>query len=276
MDLSNLDPLTLGIAAAVMLVVLLGIAGFVVHRASRTRRFERRYGPDYARTVDHAGSRRRAEQLLEARDERRETFELHPVAVADRDRLRTAWQEVQLAFVDAPVEAARRAGELVEEAATARGYPDGERDQRLSDMSYDHSAEVDRYRRATAGEERERSTEAHRETLLAARALLEAMLARHLPGEADVPPGGSDVPPGETAVPPGGSDAPPGEADVPVGGSDVPLGGSDVPLGGSDVPLGGSDVPPGAAETVSEVGPADELSGGRRDTPPLLRADTQA
>jgi hypothetical protein len=193
MDLSNLDPLILGIAAAVILVVLLGIAGIVVHRASRARRFERRYGPDYARTVDHAGSRRRAEQLLEERDARRQTFELHPVATTDRQRLRSAWQEVQLAFVDAPLEAARRAGELVDEAAAARGYPDGPRDRRLADVSYDHSAEVDRYRRASGGEERERSTEQHRETMLAARALLEAMLARHLPGETVVVPDAQDA-----------------------------------------------------------------------------------
>lgn len=212
MDVTNLDPQTLGIAVAVMLAVLLGIAGFVIHRASRSRRFERRYGPEYARTVDHARSRRRAEQLLEARDARRKTVELHPVPSAERERLRAAWQEVQLAFVDAPLEAARGAGALVGEAATARGYPDGPSDQRLSDMSYDHSAEVDRYRRASAGEERERSTEQHRETLLAARALLDAMLARHLPGEVAVPADApATVPADAPATVPADDDADGGE-----------------------------------------------------------------
>jgi hypothetical protein len=162
----------------------------VVRRRRRRARLEDRYGPEYRRAVDEAGSRRAADRELRERDERRQHFELRSLDQDERDRFRARWEDLQASFVDGPTDAVRRADELLDDVASKVGYPKADREQRLADLSVDHPATVDEYRagRPTASDpERGPTTEQLRQALLASRSLFEALLGRDAE-EAGVPP----------------------------------------------------------------------------------------
>lgn len=174
MDLSGIDPLVLGVAVAFLLAFGLAIAWLMIWTSARRRGFEQRYGDEYDRAVAREGSHRRAGQTLAERDRRRAGFEVRPVPQREREILRDRWDPLQSSFLDSPRDAVLRARSLLDEVATAKGYPDADPDQRWDDLSYDHPSEVDRYRDCA---DRDRpSTESARQTMLAARALFEAMV----------------------------------------------------------------------------------------------------
>ncbi len=90
------------------------------------------------------------------------------------------WQQVQAAFVDAPVQSVQQADALVARVMTDRGYPMAEFEQRADDISVDHPSEVADYRAAHAlsltGPERA-STEDLRQAMTHYRALFNRLLA---------------------------------------------------------------------------------------------------
>jgi hypothetical protein len=190
LDLAAIDPLWLAIAAGVLLLVILAIVVAVVRRRRRRARLEDRYGPEYRRAVDEAGSRRAADRELREREERRQHFELRPLEQDERDRFRARWEDLQASFVDGPNDAVRRADELLDDVASKVGYPKADREQRLADLSVDHPATVDEYRagRPTASDpERGPTTEQLRQALLSSRSLFEALVGRDTE-EAGIPP----------------------------------------------------------------------------------------
>jgi hypothetical protein len=181
LDLTAMDPLWIVVAAGVLLLVVLAIVVALVRRRRRRARYADRYGPEYQRTVEEAGSRRAADRELRERDERREEFELRSLAQYDRDRFRARWEDLQASFVDGPAAAVRSADELIDDVSSKVGYPKAGREQRLADLSVDHPASVDEYRssRATSQDaERGPTTEQLRQALLGSRALFEAVVGR--------------------------------------------------------------------------------------------------
>jgi hypothetical protein len=191
LDLAAIDPLWLAIAAGVLLLAIVLIVVAVVRRRRRRARLEDRYGPEYRRAVDEAGSRRAADRELRERDERRQHFELRSLDQDERDRFRARWEDLQASFVDGPTDAVRRADELLDDVASKVGYPKADREQRLADLSVDHPATVDEYRagRPTASDpERGPTTEQLRQGLLSSRSLFEALLGRDEEEEAGLPP----------------------------------------------------------------------------------------
>jgi hypothetical protein len=195
--LQDADPILL-IAGAVAILVLIALVVVKVVRGRRQRReLEERYGSEYTRTVQRAGSRRRAHQELMEREERRRTFEVVELEPAERERLRARLEALQTGFVDGPETAVRAAEELVDEIATAKGYPETDREQRLQDLAVDHPAAVSQHRQAqgalTADGRRPPTTEALREALLATRALAEMLIGREEASIADTPPPFSDL-----------------------------------------------------------------------------------
>jgi hypothetical protein len=190
LDLAAIDPLWLAIAAGVLLLVIVAIVVAVVRRRRRRARLEDRYGPEYRRAVDEAGSRRAADRELREREERRQHFELRALDQDERDRFRARWEDLQASFVDGPTDAVRRADELLDDVASKVGYPKADREQRLADLSVDHPATVDEYRagRPTASDpERGPTTEQLRQALLSSRSLFEALIGRDAE-EAGIPP----------------------------------------------------------------------------------------
>jgi hypothetical protein len=190
LDLAAIDPLWLAIAAGVLLLVLLAIVVAVIRRRRRRARLEDRYGPEYRRAVDEAGSRRAADRELQEREERRKHFELRALEQDERDRFRARWEDLQASFVDGPADAVRRADELLDGVAADVGYPKANREQRLADLSVDHPATVDEYRAArpqSSDPERGPTTEQLRQALLTSRSLFEALVGRDTE-QAGIPP----------------------------------------------------------------------------------------
>jgi hypothetical protein len=139
-----------------------------------------RFGREYDRTVKRTRSRKKAEADLEGRWQRVQGYQRRPLSAAERDDLKTRWEDVQATFVDAPHTALRQADTLLDEASRGRGYPDANQELRLDDLSVDHPDEVAAFRearRALSGKQRA-TIEQQRKAFLTMRALFEAAVER--------------------------------------------------------------------------------------------------
>ena len=85
---------------------------------------------------------------------------------------------VQERFVDAPAQAVEAAAGLVSAGAADRGYPAGDEDRLLTDLSVHHANRLEGYRRARRATERASTagTEELRQALLGYRALLRDLI----------------------------------------------------------------------------------------------------
>jgi hypothetical protein len=164
------------IAAAAAVVVLLAIL-WLASRKRRTSHLREGFGPEYDRTVEEAGSRRKAESELSDREKRREELDIKPLAPRTRDRFADRWSTVQERFVDDPNGSLHDAHALVVEVMRERGYPTDDFEQRAADVSVDHPDVVENYRAAHAITERDDAdTEDQRQALVHYRALFDELL----------------------------------------------------------------------------------------------------
>jgi hypothetical protein len=136
-------------------VIVLGLTALaliigVLARGRRHRDLKDRFGPEYDRAVSELGKRKAAEKELEARAKRVEKLPIHPLPPGERRRFEELWRTAQSHFVDSPLTALTEADELVSQVMRARGYPVGDFEQRVADVSVDHGAVVENYRRAHA------------------------------------------------------------------------------------------------------------------------------
>jgi len=135
--------LVLIIGAAVILAAVV----FAVRRR-RTEQLRTRFGPEYDRTVREARTVAQGEAALVERQERVERLHIRPLSAEDARRFSQAWRDVQTRFVDDPGGAIVDADRLVGDVMHARGYPVGDFEQRVADISVDHPAVVMNYRAA--------------------------------------------------------------------------------------------------------------------------------
>ena len=136
----------------IVVMVFIAVAGilFFAMRKRRSQKLRERFGPEYDRVVKQEGDPRKAEGVLEFREKRREKFTIRPLSDADRSSFAVRWSEVQSRFVDDPRGAVTVAESLVSEVMQARGYPIGEFEQRVADISVDYPVVVENYRAAHA------------------------------------------------------------------------------------------------------------------------------
>jgi hypothetical protein len=164
------------IAVAAAVVILLAIM-WAASRKQRTSRLREGFGPEYDRTVDEAGSRRRAESELTEREKRHEELDIRPLSAGARDRFADRWHTVQERFVDDPNGALRDAHSLVVEVMSERGYPTDDFEQRANDISVDHPHVVENYRSAHAiTKQGDADTEDQRRAMVHYRGLFEELL----------------------------------------------------------------------------------------------------
>jgi hypothetical protein len=162
-------------AAAVAFVVLLAM--WVAARKRRRAHLQEGFGPEYDRTVEEAGSKRKAESELADREKRRGELDIRPLAPGTRDRFADRWSTVQERFVDDPSGALNDAHVLVIEVMRERGYPTDDFEQRAADVSVDHPHVVENYRAAYAISERDTAdTEEQRQGMKHYRALFDELL----------------------------------------------------------------------------------------------------
>ena len=151
---------------AIAIVVLMAVALVVwsVSRKRRTGRLREGFGPEYDREVNRVG-RRKAERELEQRAKRVEQLNIAPLSSQQAVAYQRDWERVQSRFVDDPTGAIADADDLVGQVMQARGYPMGDFDQRIADVSVDHAGVASNYRVAHAIAERNRQGEATTEDL---------------------------------------------------------------------------------------------------------------
>ena len=187
MDTSN--PGTLALLVAIVGIVVVAI-GWIAYQKSRSRRLEKRFGPEYHHTVEEMGSRAKAEAELAARERRVEKLRLVPLEPDEAARFDHAWRAIQGRFVDSPKGALTEADQLVRELMARRGYPMADFEHRAADISVDHAHVVDHYREARAIALRDQhapvSTEELRRAVVHYRALFEELLEVSEPAHRNV------------------------------------------------------------------------------------------
>jgi hypothetical protein len=178
--MDNLDTNTLGVFVVLAVLVVLALAAWAMQRRRQSDRLQQRFGPEYAHTVDHMGSRDKAEAELLARERRVERLRIRALAPADAERFTREWKRLQARFVDDPRGSLAEADLVVRELMMVRGYPMGDFERRAADISVDHGAVVDHYRAAHAIAVRDESgaseTEDLRKAVVHYRALFEELL----------------------------------------------------------------------------------------------------
>jgi hypothetical protein len=164
-----------GVVIVIIVLVVLGAAGFVAWSQNRRRNLQKRFGPEYDRVVETHESTREAEQELLARQKRHDELQLRDLEPEARDRYRAEWKRVQENFVDAPESAVTEADHLLVRVMSERGYPTEGFEQQAADLSVEHAATIDRYRTAneisTRAAAKQASTEDLRQAMVHYRAL---------------------------------------------------------------------------------------------------------
>ena len=167
--------LVIVVAVVAILAAAVVVATAVTIRNRRTDRLRHRFGPEYDRTVRNAGGIARAEETLQARETRAKRLHITPLTSEQTRRFSDEWKQVQARFVDEPAGAVLQADRLIGDIMAARGYPIGDFEQRVDDISVDHPNVVMNYRAARAiVEEHARhpvSTEDMRQAMVHYRAL---------------------------------------------------------------------------------------------------------
>ena len=185
----NSQTLALVIAAAVLLVAVIG---WMAWTSYQTRRLRQRFGPEYDATVKRLGSKARAEAELRRREKRVASFEIVPLAPADAARFSQAWTRLQGSFVDDPKGVLIEADRLVRELLLKRGYPVADFDLRAADISVGHPVVVNNYRAAqrivSLDQRGEASTEDLRKAVVHFRALFDELLGRENTRDQAAPP----------------------------------------------------------------------------------------
>ena len=136
------------IILVIVVVAALAFLALGYYRKRRSSQLRDRFGPEYDRAVGEHGDRRAAEPVLLDRQKRVEKLNIIPLSDADRERYAQEWRQVQARFVDDPAGATAEADRLVHQVMEARGYPMGDFEQRVADISVEHSSVVANYRRA--------------------------------------------------------------------------------------------------------------------------------
>ncbi len=181
MNLSALSTTQLAFIIAVVAIVAAGIAALLFLRKRRTAKLRTQFGgPEYTRAVREGGNQRRAENKLEKRAERVESFHIRALAPADHDRFMESWRKVQGQFVDSPGGAVTEADQLLGDVMSMRGYPVSDFEQRAADISVNHPLVMENYRaahgialRQAAGQA---STEELRQAMIHYRTLFEELV----------------------------------------------------------------------------------------------------
>jgi hypothetical protein len=162
------------ILAIIIICVLIAIAaGTAATLELRMMATRRRFGPEFSRLERQVGARRARAELM-ARQRHVAGLELRPLPPQRSRELLSQWNSVQEQFVEAPAQAVATASELVLSAVSERGYPAGDSEQLLADLSVAHAPQLESFRQAqqTASDPEGASTEDLRQALLGYRGLL--------------------------------------------------------------------------------------------------------
>jgi hypothetical protein len=134
------------VLAAVIAVVLVVAAVWWTAKLRRRHQLQERFGDEYEIVLDERGSKRQAERELAAREERHQQLNIRPLDPELRLRFADQWRDIQARFVEDPEAAFEEADRLVQDVMIERGYPVGDFDRQMADLSVEHSDVLDHYR----------------------------------------------------------------------------------------------------------------------------------
>ncbi len=188
------------IAVAVVVALVAIVAAILLARQKRRRKeLQSRFGPEYERTVEGAGDRKKAEAELAERMERRDALDVQPLDPEARASYSADWERVQQGFVDEPSRSVQEADVLVNRVMRDRGYPVEDFDAQADLISVDHPDLVDNYRSAReihrASVARTASTEDLRKALVHYRSLFGELLGADGPSGPEIGGSGTVAPP---------------------------------------------------------------------------------
>jgi hypothetical protein len=168
------------VIAAAVLVVIAVVAIRVAAAKRRESRLRDRFGSEYDRTVEEAGSRHKAQIDLRDRADRRDQFEVKSLSPEARVRYAERWRMVQSHFVDQPGEAVDEADLLVVELMRERGYPVDDFVTQSDMISVDHPEVARNFRKAheiqVQNHHRRASTDDLRQAVVHYRSLFDDLL----------------------------------------------------------------------------------------------------
>ena len=174
---------TQALVLAAVAVVLVVSALWWTATLRRRRQLRERFGGEYEIVLEERGSKRQAERELAAREERHQQLNIRPLDPELRLRFADQWRAIQARFVDDPEAAFEEADRLVEDVMVERGYPVGDFDRQMADLSVEHSNVLSHYRSThdvaqelAAGRT---NTEGLRRGMIHYRALFAALLDDH-------------------------------------------------------------------------------------------------
>jgi len=178
-----MDTTTLIIIAAITAIVVFIVGGFLgvyFSRRQRTKRLQKKFGPEYDHAVKEIGDQSEAEDELDARLERVESLDILELSMEQKHHYADKWQSAQAKFVDQPMVAIREANQLIKEIMHEKGYPVEDFERRAADISVDHPDLVMNYRGmrdiVEKSEHEDISTEELRQAMIHSRSLFEELL----------------------------------------------------------------------------------------------------
>src|SRR4029450_3497173 len=139
---------TTQVLITIVVLIVIAAIGYGIWFVTRRRALQHRFGPEYARAVAERDSRVAAERELRERERRHAELELRDLAPEARARYAAAWEEIQARSLDAPTAAVRDADALVTELIAERGYPTGEYEEQVAQLSVEHARPLGHYRDA--------------------------------------------------------------------------------------------------------------------------------
>jgi hypothetical protein len=183
MNFNALSTTQWALIIALVVIVAAGIVTLLSLRKRRTSRLRAQFGgPEYSRAVREDGNQRRAENKLQERAQRVESFHIRDLAPGDHARFLESWRNVQGRFVDSPGGAVTQADQLLGDVMSLRGYPVSDFEQRAADISVDHPQVMEHYRaghgiavRQSSGQA---STEELRQAMIHYRTLFEELVGK--------------------------------------------------------------------------------------------------
>jgi hypothetical protein len=185
--MTNLDTSTAAVLMALVVLAALALIAWAMQRRKRSEHLQQRFGSEYARTVEHLGSRDKAEAELRERERRVQRLHIRPLSLDDAQRFDREWKRLQACFVDDPRRALAEADLVVRELMMVRGYPMADFERRAADISVDHPSVVDHYRAAhdiTVRDSASTDTEDLRKAVVHYRALFTDLLEVNEPPRA--------------------------------------------------------------------------------------------
>jgi len=168
----------------ILLLILALLAGvlptWLAMRRRRPTYFHRRFGYDHDLSLEDENTPPHVTEGVDAQNGRSNTFTIQPLTSTNKVYATSLWQSIQALFVDEPKVAIEEAEDLLMEVMRQRGFPSGDFEQLLADLTADYPWLLENYRALRTIKRRqdhgEATTEDLRQALLLYRSILDDLL----------------------------------------------------------------------------------------------------